>query len=317
MAVYVITGELGSGKTLIAVSRIQEALQAGCQVATNLDLRLEHLVSGRRDHEVHRLPDWPKASDLDALGLGAGGKYDESKFGVLVLDEAATFINSREWGDKDRMNLIRWLLHARKLRWHVYLIVQDISMLDKQIRAGLAEHVVRCRRLDRVAVPILSWFTKLLQLGPLRLPQIHVGIVKYGTGPNAPVVDRWMLPFAAQFHEAYDTGQKIMGFNDGPATMLDRRHAPYMWAPVGFYENLWARWFWRWVPASEARSRHISFRLWDSVFSLYKPAAVTPSWADFEARTARSSAALVGFIDQGAAGGSSSDPQGACLAIAA
>ncbi|WP_303314291.1 zonular occludens toxin domain-containing protein [Dickeya fangzhongdai] len=40
MAVYVVTGKLGSGKTLVAVGKIQEKLVSGCKVATNLDLRI-------------------------------------------------------------------------------------------------------------------------------------------------------------------------------------------------------------------------------------------------------------------------------------
>ena len=40
MAVYVVTGKLGNGKTLITVGRIRDALAQGCRVATNLDLDL-------------------------------------------------------------------------------------------------------------------------------------------------------------------------------------------------------------------------------------------------------------------------------------
>ncbi|EIZ7053106.1 hypothetical protein MPC41_004474, partial [Salmonella enterica] len=43
MAVYVVTGKLGSGKTLVSVSRIQERLAKGCPVATNLDLKLHNM----------------------------------------------------------------------------------------------------------------------------------------------------------------------------------------------------------------------------------------------------------------------------------
>jgi hypothetical protein len=43
MAVHVVTGKLGSGKTLVSVSRIQERLAKGCPVATNLDLKLHNM----------------------------------------------------------------------------------------------------------------------------------------------------------------------------------------------------------------------------------------------------------------------------------
>jgi len=43
MAVYVVTGKLGAGKTLVAVGKIQDKIVSGCRVATNLDLRIHNL----------------------------------------------------------------------------------------------------------------------------------------------------------------------------------------------------------------------------------------------------------------------------------
>lgn len=290
MAVWIVTGELGSGKTLVTVSRIQEALWNGCRVATNLDLNLDKLVSARHTHaDVTRLPDWPKASDLEQLGHGyAGQRYDEKRFGLLVLDEVGTFINAREWGDADRQKLIRWLLHARKLRWHVYLIVQDISMIDKQVRSGLAEHVVRCKRLDRVNVPFISPITKALQLGPVRLPQIHMGVVRYGTKPDAPVVDRWVIYNGAQYHEAYDTAQKILGFNDGPATMLNPKTGPWMWPSPLRQDKLGRLTGWRFWGPSERENAHTDWRLQQLGYDHYKPIpSCAESWREFCERTER------------------------------
>lgn len=267
MAVYIISGELGSGKTLMAVSRMYDALHAGCRVATNIDLKLEGLVGPHKPRDVIRLPDWPGRVDLDALGRGYEGRqYDEARFGALVLDEAGTFLNSREWSnDKDRMKVIHWLLHARHLRWHIYLIVQSIEMIDKQIRSGLAEHVVKCRRLDRYAVPVLGALTRMMGLGTLKLPQLHLGVVRYGAGLNAPVVDKWMLWNARQFHGAYDTQQAVMGTGcEGSAVYLDQRHAAYLWRPRTLYDRLWEV-FGRWLElsASDAMRRHLDFWLWE------------------------------------------------------
>jgi len=266
MAVFVVCGELGSGKSLQAVAKIRDALQRGRPVATNMDIRLEKLVTGRKPRDLRRLPDWPTYDDLARLGKAYEGPFDEKKFGLIVLDEMATFLNSREWStDKGRLKMINWLRHARKMRWHLILLSQDIESLDKQVRAALAEHVVKCKRMDRFAVPVISTITKLLGLGAVRMPQVHLGVVRYGTGLNAPVVDRWWLPDARLLHGAYDTEQKIMGENDGPATMLDARHAPYLWAPGGIRERLWSLLFWRWLPPSEARAQHDAFRTYESL----------------------------------------------------
>jgi len=283
MAVYVVTGELGSGKTLMAISKIRDALQRGCRVATNIDLRLERIVTGRKPRVVVRLPDWPRVEDFNRLGKAYEGPFDEKRFGWIVLDEMATFLNSREWNDKQggekpgaaRLKMINWLRHARKMRWHLLLLSQDLESLDKQVRAALAEHVVRCKRMDRFTVPMVSVVTKLLGLGAVTLPQVHMGVVRYGSGINSPIVDRWWLPDAKSLHGAYDTEQKILGEIDGPSTVLDARHAPYLWPPTGPYEILHS------IapgifPVSEARRRHDEFRLFERVgFTSAEPAAIS------------------------------------------
>lgn len=73
MAVHVVTGKLGSGKTLVSVSRIQERLAKGCPVATNLDLKLHNMpMVGRyaKKTRVIRIPDKPSLNDLLAIGIG-------------------------------------------------------------------------------------------------------------------------------------------------------------------------------------------------------------------------------------------------------
>jgi hypothetical protein len=206
MAFYIVTGRLGAGKTLVAVSRIQRALSSGLRVATNLDLFPENMLPvSRRELSLTRLPDLPDVEHFEALGLGSDVVADESKFGLIVLDECAAFFNARTWADKGRQGVIDWLKHSRKLRWNVYLIVQSESMLDKQIRDAFGEHLVVCKRMDRLSIPFVGPFFKLLGVD-LRPPKIHVGIVRYGLSKSDPVVDRWMYR-GHQLYDAYNTEQ--------------------------------------------------------------------------------------------------------------
>lgn len=212
MSVYVVTGKLGAGKTLLCVNRIREYLLAGRRVATNLDLSVERLlpVTTRRIDCV-RVPDKPTAADFDSLGLGAPVR-DESRNGLLVLDELGSWLNSREWQDGSRQAVIDWLIHSRKRRWDVCLIVQDVSMIDKQVRASLVEYLVTCKRLDRVRVPVLGRVGQVLTLGAWdgRVGRVHLGVCVYAAGAallsNALVVDRWWYRGTALF-SAYDTEQ--------------------------------------------------------------------------------------------------------------
>lgn len=209
MAVYVVTGKLGGGKTLISVKRIRDKLQAGRIIATNLDLNLQHLISPfNRTARVIRIPDKPSIDDLTAIGKGTDS-YDEEHNGLLVLDECGTWFNSRNWNDKGRKPVNDWFLHARKLGWDVILIIQDVSQLDSQARAAIAEHTVFCRRTDRLTVPFLGTAIKALTGYRITLPKAHLGRVVYGISESDLLVDRWAAR-GLDLYAAYDTKQAFL-----------------------------------------------------------------------------------------------------------
>lgn len=210
MAVYIVTGKLGNGKSLVAVGRIREKLQAGCMVATNLNIRLDRMMGpANTTARLIRVPDKPLADDLYALGNG-NPSYDEEKNGLLVLDECGTWFNSRNWQDKTRKAVNDWFLHSRKLGWDVILIVQDVDLIDSQARAAIAEHTCFCKRLDRLHVPFFGTVYKILTLGEtLRLPRIHVGKVVYGITEADPLTDRWVYRGTDLF-ACYDTKQSFL-----------------------------------------------------------------------------------------------------------
>jgi hypothetical protein len=183
MSVYCVTGKLGNGKSLVCVGRIRDALRKGLRVATNLDINLRAMAKkNNRNLDLVRIPDKPKIEDLEAIGKGYEGDYDEEKFGLLVLDECGTWFNSRNWQDKDRRAVNDWFLHARKLGWHVYIIIQDITILDSQARDAIAELLVECRRLDKLRVPFLAPLVKLCIGVNVTFPRIHRAKVTYADG---------------------------------------------------------------------------------------------------------------------------------------
>ncbi|UQG55513.1 MULTISPECIES: zonular occludens toxin domain-containing protein [unclassified Marinobacter] len=223
MAVYFVTGKLGSGKTLASVGKIRDALIEGRPVATNLELRLNKLIGpNAKKTVVYRLPDKPTVRDMIAIGSG-NLTYDESKNGVIVLDECGTWFNSRDWQDRDRRPLIDWLLHARKLGWDIIFIIQDVSMIDKQARKSVGEFVVYCRRLDRLKYPLADKLCKFVTNKEIPKPQIHMGIVKYGDLPNSLKVDTWWYR-GIDLYPAYDTKQM---FTDDYAHGIYQMLPPY------------------------------------------------------------------------------------------
>jgi len=221
MSVYIVTGKLGQGKSLVAVSKIFEYFRAGKKIATNLNLHFENLADKYADNrQVIRLPGQPSVEDMNAIGRGdSTSDYNEDDFGLIVLDECGTWFNSRGWNDPGRRDLLDWFLHARKLGWDIIFIVQSIEILDKQARETLGEHTVFCRRTDRITVPILSPFYKLVTGKRLTFPRCHVGIVKYGTSTTSLTVDKWWYRGSDLFR-LYDTRQVFIRDDTALHTVL-------------------------------------------------------------------------------------------------
>lgn len=200
MADYLVTGKKGNGKSLICINKMRQALLEGRPVATNLDIDLEKLLpAGNRTARYFRIPDYPTRLDLDAIGIGNEDKSDESKNGILVLDECANWMNARTFSDKSRMGVLEWLTYSRKLGWDTYLLTQHEAQVDKQAREALCEYHVTSRRLDRIRVPFM----------PFRFPKMFVYFVRLGHGQSATPADKWLLFWweARRIFDAYDTRQ--------------------------------------------------------------------------------------------------------------
>lgn len=198
---------------------------------------------GKRTCDVIRLPDKPSVSDLEALGHG-NETMDETKNGLIVLDELAAWLNAREWGDKGRMAVIDWLLHSRKHGWDVMFISQHIEQIDKQIRTSLVEYLVVCRRMDRMKIPFFGKLLNAITSGIItgNMPQIHVATVRYGVNPDAVVSDRWIYQ-GKDLYDAYNTRQ-----------IFSERHSPGLhtvlppWYTHGRYEQAKQKnELWRWL----------------------------------------------------------------------
>lgn len=193
-----LTGHLGSGKTLLGVALAQTYMLQGRRVASNITLNPEYLVGPQDRQVVTKLPFIPTPEHLEQLGKGYDGEeYDEEKFGLLILDEAGTWLNSHDWKDKDRRGLFQWITHARKYGWDVALIVQDWESLDAQIRRSVCEVYVSCSRLDRIKVPFL----------PVKLPRMHMATARY-QGPGGPKIRRWFTR-GTELFKAYDTREAV------------------------------------------------------------------------------------------------------------
>lgn len=235
MADYVITGRKGNGKGLYAMLLIKEALQQGKRVATNMDVKIEEILTSKSKATIHRLPDRPTEADLIAIGRGQSGVVEEDN-GLLVLDECSHFLSSRDWSDKSRQGILNWLTMSRKHGWDTYLTAQGVEQLDKQVRTCLVEYRVDLKRTDKWSIPIITQISALF-MGhdkALRFPKMHIAITKQGMDRNAfQVATRFFR--GTDLWSAYNTQQVFLDQSHpeacGPHSMLSA------WHLVGRYEK--------------------------------------------------------------------------------
>jgi hypothetical protein len=242
MADYIVQGKKGDGKSLVCVGKIRDALLAGKAVATNLNLNLEKMLpAGIKNVRCYRLPDYPTLADMEAIGKGSD-KLDESTYGLIVLDEMAVWMNSRQFADKARLPLLSWFVHSRKKRWDCMFICQSMNdQLDKQFRNALADHQVNCRRLDKVRVPFLGPLTKHILGKEIRPPKVHVAGVRYGMEHNAMKSDTWAYR-GHDLYEAYDTEQVFDSeYPHGIYSYLSPWHLKGRFEPKKFKLSEWVR----------------------------------------------------------------------------
>jgi len=205
MSNFAVWGPLGAGKTKYAVWCARTALESGRRVASNIDLRLDALTKDKARSYI-RVPDKPTAEDLFAIGNGNPHSYDEDRNGVLILDELATWLNSRSFQDKGRAGVLDWLVHSRKHGWDVYFLMQNPSQVDKQVRESLLQYSVHMAALDKVRIPMVGWMAQRVGLRGTFAKGSHWAQIRMGLDPHGLVVDSVIFK-GNDLHAAYDTRQ--------------------------------------------------------------------------------------------------------------
>lgn len=199
MTCEIVIGHRGAGKSLYAVRRAREYMEAGRPVASNITIHPDKLMSWASKATYTKLPYVPRSGDLQALGYAypESDDYNEDRFGLVILDEAGSWLNTREWQDKDRRALFQWATQSRKFGWDLLLIIQDYDALDKQIRESLVDEVVSLACLDRLGLPLVGQV----------LPKVHVATARYKSRQGPVSYRRWYR--GRNLYKAYNTKELI------------------------------------------------------------------------------------------------------------
>ena len=161
--VWCITGNLGGGKTLSAVSMAIEAIKRGYFVVSNVTLKDLDSISeyasdlyqhiSVRDEEIDEYGNLVTKSEFNPFDLPCGSPRGtkNGKRVLVILDEVA------EWFDQYAnvkspliSRVLSWLRHTSKRSQDVILICQRREYLNKSFRVLVSRWLIVDRDLTRI-----------------------------------------------------------------------------------------------------------------------------------------------------------------------
>jgi len=195
--IQLVTGKIGSGKTLHCVGRIVEHVARGGTVYTNVFIEpaaLSKLIRKRYRRIVE--PDQVRPLDL----AECASWHDAIEWGtpelpvLVVLDEIHLFFNARDWRKTQEVHeaMLSFLSQSRKAAVDIIFICQSASTLEKQFREQ-CEAEFYCRSLREMHLPVL---------GKIPLNRILFVQRDYASGT---VLRRQLLPYDRALFPVYDT----------------------------------------------------------------------------------------------------------------
>lgn len=213
--IYLLTGNPGAGKSTVAVQHaIYRYAVKGRPVVANFPIDFapitNHWQRPLSKASCRVIPDRPNRGDLDSIGFGG---ETEDTAGVLIIDEAGTWLNARTWQEGERADILDWLTQSRKRYWDLMLIAQSASMLDKQCRDAVCEMVATIRRSDRMRV----W--------GIKMPKMHIAAVHYGLAENAPKIERWI--YSGKEAQKCFMSYRLFGADAAHYSVLPATHTKY------------------------------------------------------------------------------------------
>jgi len=151
--IEVFTGTPGSGKSLHATA---EGLQRIGQRKKNRVVANFPITEGKNSHR------WIFQAELtvqDLIKRSRNGFFGKEDSCLLLIDEAASIFNARDWNDakNNRREWLDFFAQHRKLGYEIIMVSIDIKMLDKQIRSVCESQVKHVKLKNHWAFKWLPW----------------------------------------------------------------------------------------------------------------------------------------------------------------
>lgn len=212
--ITLVTGKIGSGKTLYTVGEIVKHVGRGGLVFSNIEIvhaELVKVVSKR--FGVVPLPEQVRKINL----VEDQAWHKQILWGtpdlpvLVVLDEIHLFFNARDWAKTQALHrdMLSFLSQSRKACVDVMFIAQVATTLEKQFRVQ-CEWEFYCRNLSDIQLPLVG-----------RLPFRRLLLVQRDQESDKPV-NRFLRKYDTELFPVYDTRAFLDGAMQQAAEVVDR-----------------------------------------------------------------------------------------------
>ncbi|WP_050028235.1 zonular occludens toxin domain-containing protein [Verrucomicrobium sp. BvORR034] len=194
MALYLVTGVMGGGKSYLGADVCLTAFEEGAVVHTNMQLNEETIAeNGWQDQHI-KLPADP--SEWQSV-IHAG---EEGKENLLMVDEAALcfHVNDQQKKRGDNRDIFELLVWSRKAGLDVYFITQSAANIDVMLRR-LTEIRVHCVAVKMI--PFVGWLARPL-LGDFKR-------MRYGGGEGKNLIGSTYHRFSQRIGDFYRTDDTV------------------------------------------------------------------------------------------------------------
>lgn len=195
--ICLVTGKIGSGKTLHCVGLIAAHLSKGLTVYTNINLVFTEIQRYVRLRYRRLIVE----DQIQYVDLAANDRWNEQiEWGspgepvLVVWDEIHLFFNARDWSKTQKLHaqMLSFLSQSRKADVDVMFIAQAAATLEKQFRLQ-CEWEYYCRKLKDIPIPIFG-----------SLPINRMLIVQKDMESDK-AISRKVVPYDSRLWPSYDT----------------------------------------------------------------------------------------------------------------
>lgn len=131
------SGTPGSGKSLHVAERLYWWVKLGKPCICNFDIALDKIKTKKKKEFIFK----NNAELTPAYLIRYAQEYASSKGKIkegtimLVIDECQLIFNSRDWGQRGRVDWLSFFTLHRHLGYDIILVAQFDRMIDRQIRS--------------------------------------------------------------------------------------------------------------------------------------------------------------------------------------